>query len=386
MNDENIYNQNGSDNAFSAPVLDDIEYDAPSAKKDGPQGVSAPVLDDMDFVAPSSKKDGPQGVTAPVLDDFDDYVPNQSAKKGAPENVTAPVLDDDSYSAPSQTLSDYEIISGMTDEQKAMYEKLPFEKQQQILEMRRAQLGQQNSAPQPAPQEIKAPVLDDADSYVPPPKKEEPKQPEAPISAPILDDEPEPAKYVPKFADEDLERVKQEAKKKAVSSQLTSNQKDEKESLRMMLELKAEREAEAAKKGFKIVILLAFVGIIGAVLFYMLYSAKFFGLEYGDISANKVTSIISKSSIYVAGIAGASALLMITGLGAMKSLCSFIYLVFSVVQVMSVVSVLPQIEGSGIKWALFAGALICSIAVFVTLSTSDSVGKFYKKPAKDYNH
>ncbi len=386
MNDENIYTQGSGDNNVTAPVLDDIEYAAPSAKKEGPQGVSAPVLDDMDFVAPSSKKDGPQGVSAPVLDDFDDYIPHQSAKKGAPENVTAPVLDDNSYNAPSQVLSDYEIISGMTDEQKAMYEKLPFEKQQQILEMRRAQLGQQKPAPQPAPQEIKAPVLDDEDSYVPPPKKEVPKQPEAPISAPILDDEPEPAKYVPKFADEDLERVKQEAKKKAVSSQLTSNQKDERESLRMMLELKAEREAEAAKKGFKIVILLAFVGVIAAVLFYMLYSAKFFGLEYGDISANKVTEIISKSSIYVAGIAGASALLMVTGLGAMKSLCSFIYLVFSVVQVMSVVSVLPQIEGSSIKWVLFIGALICSIAVFVTLSTSDSVGKFYKKPPKDYNN
>lgn len=383
MNDENIYTQGGGDNNVAAPVLDDIDYSAPTAKKEGPQGVAAPVLDDMDFVAPSSKKDGPQGVSAPILDDFDDYVPYQSTKKGAPENVTAPVLDDNSYSAPSQTLSDYEIIAGMTDEQKAMYEKLPFEKQQQILEMRRAQLGQQQAAA-PVQQEIKAPVLDDEDSYVPPPKKEEPKRPEAPISAPILDDEPEPAKYVPKFVDEDLEKAKQEAKKKAVSSQLTSNQKDEKESLRMMLELKAEREAEAAKKGFKITILLAFVGIAAAVLFYLLYSANFFGLAYGDINANKVTEIISKSSIYVAGIAGASALLLMTGLGAMKSLCSFIYLVFSVVQVLSVFSVLPQIEGSAVKWVLFAGALILSIAVFITLSTSEAVSKFFQKPPKDY--
>lgn len=405
MNDDNIYGSGGND--VSAPILDDIAYEAPSAKKDGPQGVSAPVLDDMDYVAPSAKKDGPQGVAAPILDDFDDYVPNNE-KKGAPQNISAPVLDDDNYNsvndANAPAFDDDAIIAGLNPEQKAMYDKLPPEKQRQIIEMRKTQLAQQNipkagytSEPVKAPilddensyippvkekvsdETIKAPVLDDEDAYVPPVKEE--KKPEAPISAPILDDEPEPVKYVPKFVDEDLEKAKQEAKKKAVSSQLTSNQKDEKESLRMMLELKAEREAEAAKKGFKIVLLLAFVGIAAAVLFFLLYSGNFFGLSYGD-EKNKLYTFMSDYSIYISIGAGLCSLLLLTGIGGLKSLSSFFYLVFSVIQVIGIFSLMPQIAGNaGIKWGLCVGALVCSAAVFVTLSASESVGLFYKKPA-----
>ena len=92
------------------------------------------------------------------------------------------------------------------------------DKQKQIIEMRRSQLGA--VAPPPP---VSAPIIDE-DNYTPPPKKEEPAQPETPISAPILDDAPETPVYKPKFVDEDLERAKQEAAKKAVSSQLVSEQ------------------------------------------------------------------------------------------------------------------------------------------------------------------
>ena len=218
----------------SAPVLDDFGYVAPTAKKDGPTGVSAPVLDDMaSYNSGVEKKGAPTGVSAPVLDDNIPYV---SEKKGAPTGVTAPVLDDASvpYTQEKLVLSDEDIIGGLTPELKARFDALPADKQQQIIDMRRTQLGA--VAP---PVQVTAPVLDE-DNYTPPPKAEEPVQPEAPISAPILDDEPEPPKYQPKYVDEDLERAKAEASKKAVSSQLVSEQKDSKESLRMMLELKEE--------------------------------------------------------------------------------------------------------------------------------------------------
>ena len=277
MPEEIEYNPNAprkeAPTGVSAPVLDDFGYVAPTAKKDGPTGVSAPVLDDMaSFGSDTEKKGAPTGVSAPVLDDNIPYV---SEKKGAPTGVTAPVLDDASvpYTQEKLVLSDEDIIGGLTPELKARFDALPADKQQQIIDMRRTQLGA--VAP---PVQVTAPVLDE-DNYTPPPKTEEPKQPEAPVAAPILDDEPEPPKYQPKYVDEDLERAKAEASKKAVAAQLVSEQKDSKESLRMMLELKEEARQREAEKGFKICIVLAVVGVISAIAFYLLYSGQL-GLDY----------------------------------------------------------------------------------------------------------
>lgn len=379
MNEDNNYGIPGAD-SVSAPVLDDIEYSAPTEKKTGPQGVAAPVLDDMDYVAPTAKKGGPDGVSAPVLDSMDTYTPAYGAKKGAPTDVTAPVLDDNTYTATpkKEVLSDEDIIAGLSAEQKAMYDTLTPEKQKQIIDMRRTQLGAEAPA---AP--VTAPVLDE-DNYTPPPKKEE-KKPEAPISAPILDEEPEAPKYVPKFVDEDLEKAKQEAKKKAVSSQLVSNQKNEKESLRMMLELKAEREAEAAQKGFKIVLVLAFLGIIAGVAFFLLYSGQL-GLAYKD-GLSGISSIIEGSALYIAVAAAIIPFTLLTGMGGMKSLTSFVYFFFGVIQIFPGIAMLPQHEGSmAIAGVLYAVSLICTLAVFITLSASECVGLFFKKPRQEFDH
>lgn len=367
LNDDNILG-----GTPSAPVLDDIEYTA-TEKKTGPTGVSAPVLDDMDYVAPTVKKGGPQGVSAPVLDDFNDYVP-KSEKKGVPDNVTAPVLDDE-YTE----VSENEIISSMTPEQLEMYNRLPEAKKKQVIEMRRKQLAEQQKVSQP----VKPPVLDDADSYVPP-VHEEKKNISETVSAPILDDEPEPTKYVPKFVDEDLERAKKEGAKQSVSSQLVSNQKDEKESLKMMLELKAEREMEAAKKGFRITLLTAVIGVVASVLFVLLYSGNFFGLGYKDIDSNKFFQILSDYSLYIGIVSGIASLLLVSGVSGLKSLSSFIFVLFSIVQLFPGLFMIPQHEGStAMACLLYAGSLICSIAVIVILSASESVGIFFKKPIVD---
>ncbi len=403
MNDENIYGT--GEPTPSAPILDDIEYAAPSAKNNDPQGVAAPVLDDIDYVAPTPKRDGPQGVSAPVLDEITDYVPN-SAKKGAPSNVTAPVLDDNTYTAAPSAKSvptEADIIAGLTPEQREMYDKLPPEKQKQVIDMRLAQLQQQNAAAEP----VKAPVLDDENSYTPPPKKETapsapvsapilddedsytppPKKeaaPQAPITAPILDDEPAPAKYVPKFVDEDLEKAKAEGAKRAVSSQLTSNQKDEKESLKMMLALKAEREAEAASKGFRLLIVLACVGLVGAVFFYMFYSAQFFGMSYTE-EGSKFAQIMNEYSLYFAIGLGVCGMLPILGIGGLKSLTSFVYLILGVIQVFPGFLMISQMQGSmAVRVLLYVGALACTVAVFVTLSASENIGFFFKKDTKNY--
>ena len=356
----------------SAPVLDDFGYVAPTAKKDGPTGVSAPVLDDMaSFGSDTEKKGAPTGVSAPVLDDNIPYV---SEKKGAPTGVTAPVLDDASvpYTQEKLILSDEDIIGGLTPELKARFDALPADKQQQIIDMRRTQLGA--VAP---PVQVTAPVLDE-DNYTPPPKTEEPKQPEAPVAAPILDDEPEPPKYQPKYVDEDLERAKAEASKKAVSAQLVSEQKDSKESLRMMLELKEEARQREAEKGFKICIVLAVVGVISAIAFYLLYSGQL-GLGYKN-GLEGFGKVIKNSALYIAGIVGVCTLSLIAGIKGLKSLCSFVLLLFGIVQIFPGLPMIPQHKGNmALVVLLYVIALAGTVVTFFMLSGSEPVGKFFTR-------
>ena len=330
----------------------------------------------MDSYAPENgKKGAPTGVTAPVLDDDMSYT---SERKGAPTGVTAPVLDDNvPYTHDKLVLSDEDIISGLTPELKARFDALPQDKQQQIIDMRRTQLGA--VAP---PVEVKAPVLDE-DNYTPPPKKEEPKQPEAPITAPILDDEPELPKYQAKYVDEDLERAKAEAAKKAVSSQLVSEQKDAKESLRMMLELKEQARQESAKKGFKVTIIIAVLGVIAAVVFFLLYSGQL-GLGYKN-GLDGFSGVIEGSAIYIAVAVGLFSLLLMTGVGVCKSLATLVLLLFGIVQVFPGLTMIPQHKGSTVlAGVLYGAALICTVVCFFLLCGSEDVGNFFNRN-KDIN-
>ncbi|MBP5430849.1 DUF308 domain-containing protein [Ruminococcus sp.] len=363
----------GAPQGVSAPILDDFGYTAPSAKKDGPTGVSAPVLDDMSSYGQGAEKKGaPTGVSAPVLDDGMNYA-GTGAKKGNPTGVSAPVLDDGAaYIHEKLVLTDDDIINGLTPDLKARFDALPADKQQQIIDMRRAQLGA--VAP---PEDIKAPILDE-DNYTPPPKKEEPKQPETPIAAPILDDEPEPPKYQPKYVDEDLERAKAEASKKAVSSQLISDQKDSEASRRMMLELKEQARQQQAEKGFHIVLVLAVLGIIAAAMFYVFYSGAASFPYKGELGGIK--AVVESSSIYIAAIVGVLSLALIAGIGGLKTLTSVVMLLFGIIQIVPGIMMIPQHDGNSVlKIVFYAVPLIISWVIFFILASSEEVGQFYNR-------
>lgn len=373
------------ENNFGAS-LDDINYTAPSPKKSAPTDVSAPVLDDMDYYTPptTAKKGAPTGVSAPVLDDMDYYTPS-TAKKGAPTGVSAPVLDDDNVPYQShqtkkpevKIMTDEEIIAKFTPTQLETYNGLPDKNKQRVLDSMRKQLGVE--APPEPPVEVSAPILDE-DNYTPPPKPEKKAEPQiqTPISAPVLDDAPETPVYKPKFVDEDLERAKREGAKKAVSSQLVSDQKDSKESLRMMLELKKERQRELAQQGFKWVIMLAVIGIIGAAAFYLLYSGSL-GLDYKD-GIDGIAGIIKDSALYITLAMGASGLAIVSGIGFFKSIASLVYVVSAIVQVFPGAVMIPQHEGSmGLTVILYVVSIICTIAVVFGLSGVESVSLYFKR-------
>lgn len=342
-----------------------------------------PVLDDIEYTAPAPKKGGPTGVSAPVLDDMDAYVPPPTQKKGAPTGVSAPVLDDDTaaYEAkkPQVTImTDEEIIERFTPEQKETYDKLPDANRQKVLDLMRKQLGVE--AP---PVEVTAPVLDE-DTYTPPPKEEKPEPPksEESLKAPVLDEAPEPPAYKPKYVDEDLERAKREAAKKAIAGQLVSDQKDSKESLRMMLELKEERRREMAAKGFKICIVLGVVGVIAAIAFYLLYSGAL-GLDYKD-GLSGISNVLKNSSLYIALGMAISGLLLMTGVGIFKTLANLVYILSSIAQIFPGIFMIPQHEGSmGLVALLYAVSIICTLTVFISMSALEPVALYFKKELRN---
>ena len=352
---------------------EEINYTPESEKKGAPQGVSAPVLDDFGYVAPSSRKDGPTGVAAPVLDDMSTYS-QASEKKGAPTGVSAPVLDDGApYIHEKLVMTDEDIINGLTPDLKARFDALPADKQQQIIDMRRTQLGA--VAP---PEEIKAPVLDE-DNYTPPPKKEEAVKPEAPLTAPVLDDEPEPPKYKPKYVDEDLARAKAEASKNAGAA-LSYEQKDSKESLRMMHELQEEKRQKQAAKGFRITIVLAVLGIIAAVMFFIFYSGQGSFAYSGDGELGGIKGIVENSAMYIAAAVGILSLSLIAGINGLKSLTSVVMLLFGIIQLVPGVMMISRHEGSTVmKIVFYAVPLIIAWGVFFMLAGSEDVGQYFNK-------
>ena len=349
MNEENIY-------GGSTPVLDDIEYTAPTAKKGGPTGVSAPVLDDMDA-----------------------YVPPTANKKGAPTGVSAPVLDDNTapYTAEKREvriMTDEELIATFTPEQLETYNRFPEANRARVLEQLRNQLGVE--AP---PVEVTAPVLDE-DTYTPPVKEtvSQPAQPAEEIKAPVLDDAPEPPAYKPKFVDEDLERAKREAKTKAVAGQLVKEQKDPKESLRRMLELKEEQRREAAAKGFKLCFLIAAIGIVASVVFYLLYSGSL-GLTYKD-GLDGFAAKLKDGSLYNAAAMIVSGLVLPTGVGFLKSLASVVYLLSGVMQIFPGIIMIPQHNGNlGLIIGLYVVSLAATVVTFFMMTGSEAVGAYFSK-------
>lgn len=343
-------------------------------------GMGTPVLDDIEYTAPAPKKGDPTGVSAPVLDDMDAYVPPTAQKKGAPTGVSAPVLDDASSIYKTQKkevriMTDEELIATFSPEQAEAFARFPEENRARVLEQLRKQLGVE--APK---EEITAPVLDD-DTYTPPPATAEKTAPEQPVSelkAPVLDDEPEAPVYKPKFVDEDLERAKLEGAKKAVSSQLNPETTNNKESLKNLLALKEEQRREKAAKGFKICIVLVFVGIIAAVAFYLLYSGAL-GLTYKD-GLDGAAKKLKEASLYIAVAMGVSGLTLLTGVGFLKTLTTIIYLLSAVVQIFPGFLMISQHNGSlALLIVLYAVSFIGTAVAFFFMTGSEEVGLYFKK-------
>ena len=146
----------------------------------------------------------------------------------------------------------------------------------------------------------------------------------------------------------------------------------------MMLELKEEARQREAEKGFKICIVLAVVGVISAIAFYLLYSGQL-GLDYKN-GLEGFGKVIKNSALYIAGIVGVCTLSLIAGIKGLKSLCSFVLLLFGIVQIFPGLPMIPQHKGNmALVVLLYVISLAGTVVTFFMLSGSEPVGKFFTR-------
>ena len=356
-------------------------------------------FDDMldDFEEPvyqeTEKKGAPKIDAADLqglLDDEPEVWNGGEQKRGAPVLTEQVLLDEpeqawqEQKTAASQS-SVLEAAEDLLSEEPAAYDpvtefcdKLQFdenlrqafagldaEKQMQVVNMRAQQLG----IPAPMiPNELrpKAPAPEDAGAV------------QEDIA---LEEAPQTEEYVPKFKDEDLERAKEEAKKprKYEPPPMEMSEEQKQENRRFMAQMREEREREQAKKGFKQLILLTFVGIIGAVAFCLLYSGTFGFANMLDEEAGGLAAKVKSIAGYVGAAMGICSLALAAPIPQVKGLCKFLDIVCFIMMLFPGIPLLIQTEGGGaVNGILFGVAIVACGFSAATLITSENIEMYNK--------
>lgn len=372
---EYIPKENSADrlSGVSAPVLEDTDYVAPQ-KKSNLDGIAAPQLADDDYVAPQ-KKSNLDGIAAPQLAD-DDYV--APPKKSNLDGIAAPKLEEtaSAASAAAQPAELTEAQIAVLQANRAAAGQPPYTEAQ--LDQLREAYRKQQAAKNPAPAAPKAPVLEDT-TYTAPQKKSNLDG----IAAPKLEETPpEPERKTSRFSEAEIAEAKASAQKRAIESSLAMTTNVNKEESRMYMNaLRAEREAEMAKKGFVVVLVLMMLGFVAALCLY-LFSRQF------DVESEALKgfyAVLANGALYVSVAEVVTSILMLLRLGPAKSLTSFLFGLTALLLLFPGIPMLMQVEKAKlVTTAVFWGiSLVLSIAVCFTLSTNEAVEKFYQRKEND---
>lgn len=425
---------NEETNSSGLPQLEETTY-TPKPKEDKLAGVTAAALADDDFVDTRVKRDGPTGVAAPVLAE-DNYV--DTRKKSSLEGVAAPTLAEDNYipqkpkpapvqatpvqSAPVQPAPVPEFVpQPLNEQQLALLAQRRAEAGQppytpeQIATIQQAYLQKQidahnatlaaqaAAAPTPVAQAtdapaaqtaaapaqeaptllaaVQAPVLEET-SYTPPPKKEPAvPQPSAAQAAALLEEPAEPERRVSRYNAEDLEAAKANAARRAVESTLNQPVEiDKEESRRLMNALRMEREAELAKKGFRVAIVLMILGLAGAVMLF-LFSKRDFAIDMDNGFYQKLTD----GTIYISAVLALSSVLLMFRVEFVKKLASFFFGLTAFGMLLPGVFILAQKakDGMALTAVFYVLTLALCFAVCFLLSTNEAVNMYYKRREDD---
>lgn len=313
-----------------------------------------------------------------IFNDYD-YIPNLTSQPPAKPDPTGTLLDDIPYDDSNRQRSSLDDITAPVIEysryddsnrKRSSLDDIPAPKLQKISYV---ESGVPLSAQLDA---IAPPKLESTVPYVESDKKKSIDD----IAAPILMDMSDEIKpvYVRKET-EDERRAKEESKKATVRTRTameSAPQTDKEESLRMYRALKAEQEAEIAKKGLKLIFVVAGFGIVLAVCIYMFFARIELSVESGFLDK------LREYSPYFAGAVGLFSLLNILRLGFAKTFSSILYILNAILMLASI-TLLANCTNKSQVLPFFAGALILSIFLCFFINTSDSIDKFFKR--KDTN-
>ncbi len=361
---------------IEAPELDDILAPPPAAwTPQNDQRKGAPVVDEpvlLDDPAPvwqSEKKGAPQVDEPVLLEEPASYTEKPAAK---PQELAADLQADILGDAPAayDPVEEFYQKLKFTDDLKAAFSQLDAEKQMQVTEMRAKQMG----IPVPAvPRELR-PKLEQA---APAASGEE-----AAVEAPVLEEAPKPQAYVPKFKDEDLERAKEESKKPQKYTpppQMEMTEEQKKESRRIMNELREEREREAAKKGFRQLILLTVLGLVAGAAFALFVSGAF-GAGYRMEEELGWMSYVKEYGVYLGAGVAIGSLVLCAPIPALRGFVKFLHGLTFVLCLFPGIPLLIQKEaGHGLlNGLLYAAALVLSGLCAFTLTTSENISMYNK--------
>lgn len=393
---------NEEQNIGGLPQLEETTY-TPKPREDRLANVQAALLAEDNYVD-VRKKSSLEGVAAPTLAD-DDYV--DTRKKSSLDGIAAPTLADDTYvdprkqqtaapaPAPVQEAAPF-VPTPLSDQQLEALQQCriaagqPPYTPEQLTAIQNAYLQKQidahaaQTAPTPAPapvQEtpVQAPVLEEPD-YTPPPKKEPAvPQPSVAQAAALLEEPQEPERRVSRYNEADIEAAKASAHKRAVESTLSQPSNIDKEAARrMMNELRMEREAEQAKTGFKIVLVMMVIGILAAVSLYI-FSLQAFKPDM----QNKFFQTLTDATIYISAALGLVSVLMIFRSEGLKSLASGLFALNGVGMGIVGFMELSQKENMVLSVVFWAISVVLSLVITFVLSTSEPVTMYYKRREMD---
>ncbi len=361
----------GSDEKKGAPVLDESDLagllgDEPQVWTGNAAQKGAPVLDEQVQLDDPSQSWTEQKLGAPVLDEQVQLDAPGTYTQTAPRGDVqldanmADLLGGGEPEAYDEVAVFCQRLQ-FDDALKESFSKLDAEKQQQVVEMRAGQLG------------IPAPMIPNALR----PKVED-NLPEAEDVQ--LEEAPEPEEYVPQFKDEDLERIKEESKKpqRYVPPQVELTEEKKQENRRIMNELREEREHELAKKGFKELIILTIVGVIGAVAFGLFFSGMGPFAFKEDFAANGIMSAVKSAAPIVAVVMGISALILALPVKQLKGVTKLAFGIGALLSLFPGIPMLIQKGNVAVSAIAFVLSLGCCAAVMVVLSISEGINMYNK--------
>ena len=362
----------GNEEKKGAPVLDmdDLEGllgETPQTWGGNDQKLGAPELEEQVVLDDPGQTWNDQKLGAPVLEE---QVQLDAPNSYTPEDKRGDVqlegsMDDllggnepAAYDAVAEFVQRLQFDDVLLEK----FKTLDAEQQQQVTAMRAQQLG------------IPAPMI---------PNELRPKPAEAlPEAADVaLEEAPQTEEYKPTFEDEDLKRIKEESKKpqKYTPPPMELTEEKKKENIRIMNELREERERELAHKGFIQLIILTVVGVIGAVAFSIFFSGAF-GLGFKEtLAENGFFSTVQKYAPYVGIFMGLSALPLAAPVPQLKGITKLLFVIGFLLSLFPGLPLLIQKDGNMVVNAiLIVVSLACSLAVVFVLSTSEGITQYNK--------